>query len=124
MTVIHAAHNLSDILEAENAALTAMDLAAATALLPAKQAATAALVAVHGAAVMTDSDVRSAAERLRALVACNRTLLERAMLAQDRILSCIARAMPPAIAQGGRYGARGANVTRQTLPPVALSARA
>lgn len=125
MSFAAAAHVLSDILVAENAALAAMDVPAAIALVPAKQAATQALIAAQMAEPQpVHPGLREATDRLRALAATNKTLLERAMLAQDRILGCIARALPRAVTQGGRYGACGANVAQARLPPVALSARA
>ena len=123
--IVAAAEALSDLLETENAALQAMDIRAATALVPAKHAATDALVAANRkGAGLHDAALRQAAERLRRLSATNKALLERALLAQDRILACIARALPRALAQGGRYSAGGGSLTTVKHPPVALSARA
>ncbi len=116
------AEALSDILAAENAALAALDMKAATALLPAKHAATAALAAAQRLSL--PAPPHAAATRLRSLALENKRLLERAMTVQDRLLACIARAMPRALPQGGGYGARGGPKSPHLLPPVALSARA
>ncbi len=123
--VIAAAITLCHLLEQENAALRAVDLAAATALLNAKLAATETLVAAQRRAALSDTQAgRAAGKRLQGLAATNKQLLETALLVQDRVLACIARAMPRAAVNGGRYGARGGAAAGANLPPVALSARA
>ncbi len=123
--VIDAADQLSELLEQENAALQRMDITAATALVEAKQQAIAALVAAQGQAAASDAaEIQASTQRLSDLAAANRSLLERAMVVQDRILSMIASALPRASGREGGYGAGGRNVTPNALPPMALSARA
>lgn len=122
--VMAAASALADVLAAENAALSRMDVPSANALLPAKQAATEALVSARRDGLpVADTVVLSQVERLTMLAAENKILLERAMAAQNQIMACIARAVPKAL-QNGRYGAGGHATPAQTIPPVALSARA
>ena len=133
--MIAASRTLATILERENAALAALDLARAASLYPAKSAAAAALTAAQAAAGDTmraalDAEqqrlARELAERLRALAEENRRLLERAIHVQGQVLGTIARAvaMSAPRAQPPRYGATGAlsHVRRQA--PVVLSARA
>ena len=67
---------------------------------------------------------RAVAERLRGLARENKQLLERAMVAQNRVMACIARAVPKAIGRGNGYGTNGAHATSRLMPPVALSSRA
>jgi flagellar biosynthesis/type III secretory pathway chaperone len=124
-TVIDAADQLSELLEQENAALQRMDIAAATALVEAKQQAIAALVAAQSqAAPQEAAEFQASTQRLSDLAAANRSLLERAILVQDRVLGMIATALPRASGREGGYGAGGRNLTPNTLPPMALSARA
>ena len=98
MSPIEAASRLEAVLVAENEALERHDAVTATALLQEKLAAAQALSATgltleHG-------------ERLRALAAQNRRLLERAIKVQGRIIAMVARAaqQSPPVA---RYGAKG-----------------
>jgi hypothetical protein len=112
-------HTLCDLLAQENDALAAFDLKSATALVAEKQLAIDAVLTVPAAPV-----AREDAARLKQLILENKRLLERAMVVQDRVLGCIARAMPRAMGQEGRYGANGASRTARALPPMALSARA
>ena len=98
MTPTEAADRLEAILLAENAALERHDAVAATALLEEKLAAADAL--------STDGLSPETGERLRALAANNRRLLERAIDVQSRIITMVARAAqaaPPV----ARYGAKG-----------------
>ncbi len=130
-----AGEALADTLARENVALAAMDLAAAAALYPDKEAAAAAFAAARetlgdGMAETLDAEqrrmARDLAERLRRLVEENRRLLERAIHVQGHVLGTIARAvaqvsprLPPP-----RYGARGTIADASRQPPVVLSARA
>jgi hypothetical protein len=124
-TVIDAADQLSELLERENAALERMDITAATAMLADKQQAIAALVASQCEPVGDDeADRRARTQRLGALAAANRQLLERAIIVQDRVLGMIASALPQATGRDGGYGAGGRNLTPHALPPMALSAQA
>jgi len=121
---------LAALLEHENRLLEALDLAAAAALLPAKQgAATAFLqaqahakssggIAPAGRAAMTGLGAR-----LRTLAAENRRLLERGLAAQGRVIAVIARAVCAHAASPPRYGASGALAGPRTPAPLAISAR-
>lgn len=122
-----AAAALAALLEQENRLLEALDLAAAAALLPAKQSAAAAFVRAHAAASPNPPAPRDAATslgvRLRALAAENRRLLERALAAQGRVIAVIARAARKQPAAAPRYGASGALAGPRTPAPLAISAR-
>lgn len=110
---------LCGLLAAENDLLRSLDFAATARLLPAKQAAADAL----GQAASAPAEALApAVAALRALAEENRTLLERAMLVQGRVIELIARAAcsadpAPRYARSGAYAAR-----RDT--GFALSARA
>lgn len=118
---------LATLLEHENRLLEALDLAAAAALLPVKQGATATFlratkasgnIAPAGRAAMTGLGVR-----LRTLAAENRRLLERGLAAQGRVIAVIARAVRAHPATAPRYGASGALAGPRTPAPLAISAR-
>ncbi len=104
------AQALADLLTRENAALAALDFAAATALLTAKEAAVAEALAAG--ALPPD---------LAPLIAENRRRLEHALQVQRRVLGMMARAVPQAPAQ--RYGASGSLAAARSAP-VLVSARA
>ncbi len=124
--LVQAAITLADILQAENAALTALDLPRAASLFAAKTAAVAGFEAARARAAnhpITGSAARDTANRLRDAVEQNRRLLERAITVQGRVLATIARAArnqatPP------QYGARGRPAYRAPIAAVAFSARA
>ena len=120
---------LATLLEHENRLLEALDLAAAAALLPAKQGAAAAFlraqahtkaggIAPAGRAAMTGLGAR-----LRTLAAENRRLLERGLAAQGRVIAVIARAVRAHPPTAPRYGATGALAGPRTPAPLAISAR-
>ena len=114
---------LADTLEAENAALQAMDLPAAAAMLAEKQAATDAfnMARGHVPAPLCPA-LREAASRLIARAEENRTLLERCIKVQTRVLGVIAdaaRASNPM----ARYG-RSGGYAKRTATAWAFSARA
>ena len=90
-----------------------------SALAPAPISATAP---APNASTSTAPDPARAAA-LRALVAENRALLERAMAAQGRVIELIAAALRPVTAAPG-YVATGARAYGQRVTPCALSARA
>ena len=121
--LLAATVRLAGTLEAENVALRALNLPAAAALLPEKQAATDAFEAARKAAPPVRSEtLRGAASNLVAQADENRRLLERAILVQTRVLGIIAgaaRASNPA----PRYGRSGAYAARAPTG-WALSARA
>jgi hypothetical protein len=121
---------LAALLEQENRLLEALDLAAAAALLPAKQAAATAFVQAQAQAKSSGGippDGRAAmaglGARLRKLAAENRRLLERGLAAQGRVIAVIARAVRAHPATAPRYGASGALAGPRTPAPLALSAR-
>jgi hypothetical protein len=115
--MIAAGMHLAETLEAENAALSALDLPLAAGMLADKQRAVADLAAAKTAPASRDAAERMA-RRLQALAVENRRLLERAMAA--RVIEVVARAAASATAPTG-YGA-GRTVARPTA--LALSARA
>jgi hypothetical protein len=116
--LIEAARHLADVLERENAALKAMDLRRATQLLPEK---TAAIVALSAADNAPDPDTLSVASRLDNLALENRSLLERAIVAQRRVIGIVVRAAVAA-STGPAYGAAGRRP--RTAGPMTLSTRA
>jgi hypothetical protein len=102
-----AAAALADVLARENAALAALDLQGAAALLDAKRQAADAFTAAQGAGGAAARDapaLRALADRLRTLTEESRRLLENGLQVQGRVLGCVARAVPRAlaVAQGGR----------------------
>jgi len=149
---MRAAERLACILELENHALAAMDLAAAGQFVAEKQGILAVLNQANGAGSMTPAGsnhprasalpvrsildrqsgqgearpdatpLRPIIERLRVLAAENRTLLERALTVQNRIIGIVARAMQPAMPEF-RYGANG-GLAAAGVRSFALSARA
>lgn len=119
---LRAAQALCVVLEAENAALRAMDIGRANGLLADKQAATDQLLTTRK---MFDSapapQWAEIVQRLGILADDNKRLLERAMLAQNRVMACIARAIGRAMPGVSDYGAPGRTPRPRALPPVALS---
>jgi hypothetical protein len=100
-----AIQQLAKVLTAENAALTAMDFAAAGALLAPKHAAADALASALRAASAQVAEPALLAE-LGALAEENRHLLNRAMRVQRRVLDLVARAAR-STQTTARYGAGG-----------------
>ncbi len=115
---------LCRVLRAENAALQALNIPAANGLLAEKIAATDALTAALRPRMPLPDAARAEIAALVALAAENKLLLERAMLAQKRVLACIARAVPRALGQEGGYAASGRARPPQQMPPIALSSQA
>ena len=117
---ITAAAALADLLAAENNALQRLDFRAAVALLPAKDAAMAALTA---ACVQPwPPAAATVGRRLLALAAENRALLERAITVQTRVVGIVAQA---ARQQTGQSYAPNGQRPQPTRPPATtLSARA
>jgi hypothetical protein len=108
------------VLARENAALAALDFAAATALLPAKQEAAEAFARAVEAEAHAPAD-RATAERLQILVEENRRRLEHAIRLQGRVLGLLAQALRPPV--GPRYGMHGL-LRDAAAAPVIVSARA
>jgi hypothetical protein len=123
--VAKAAQRLADILAQENEALKRLDFKAAIALVPAKEAALFGLTKGKPPAVITERNPALAAlgRRLTGLSAENRSLLERAIAVQTRVVGIIARAaVPPASTD--RYAANGSKNPPRRPAALALSARA
>ncbi len=105
---VEAAHRLADILAQENQALKQLDFAAAVALVGVKDAALAELAKPPAGAALSPS-LAGLARHLDALAAENRSLLERAIAVQTRIVRIIARSgvsSQPAEARHDGYGSR------------------
>ena len=129
LALLAAANHLAQVIVRENAALQALDMAAAGQLLPEKNTALAAFVASHEAEPPFTAAPGSAYEetqamiaRLRQLAEENRVLLRRAIAVQARLIAIVARAAHTTRAAPG-YGARGRPAERPAAG-VALSARA
>lgn len=121
-SLIAAARHLADVLESENAALRIMDLPRAAALLPQKSAAVAELTASGEASgSLIDPNLGVAARRLDALALENRHLLDRAIMAQRRVIGIIVRAAVTA-SSGSSYRAPGRQA--RSPGPMTLSTRA
>ena len=117
---------LAALLEHENRLLEALDLAAAAALLPAKQGAATAFLQAQAHAKSSGGiapAITGLGARLRTLAAENRRLLERGLAAQGRVIAVIARAVRAHPATAPRYGASGALAGPRTPAPLAISAR-
>ena len=99
-----AGNRMAEVLQAENAALAALDLPQAGAMLARKQRALADLAAAQTLAAATPRDsAERMARRLQALAIENKRLLERAITAQGRVIGVIAQAATANAANGG-YG--------------------
>ncbi len=119
--LIEAAACLADVLDRENAALKVMDLRRATALLPEKTAAIAALTATGEAVDGTaPPGLLAAVGRLDAVMSENRQLLERAITAQRRVIGIVVRAAVAATASTPPYGSRR---QPRSAGPMAISTR-
>jgi hypothetical protein len=120
--LIAAARHLVDVLERENAALRTMDLRRTASLLPEKSAAIAELTAFGEASGLPpDPGLGEVVRRLDALALENRRLLDRAIVAQRRVIGIIVRAAITASA-GSSYRAPGRPV--RSPGPMTLSTRA
>ena len=116
---------LAEVLARENAALAALDLAAAASVLAAKREAADGFAGAQARfAAAGGTGGAALAARLRDLAMENRRLLDRAMAVQARVLEVIAQAAPRASALAPRYGARGGLVGRERALPVAVAASA
>jgi len=99
-----AGDRMAEALQAENAALAALDLPRAGAMLARKQRALADLAAAQTLAAATPRDAADRmARRLQGLAIENKRLLERAIAAQGRVIGVIAQAAAAQAATGG-YG--------------------
>lgn len=127
--LIDAGVRLAGLLEAENRALSALDLPASAALAEPKRMAVEAFVAAEAvlrkagarAGAAEGEDVRALSARLGELAAANRRMLERALAAQDALVRVMSEAARPV---DGRYVANGApRPTRHAAPAVTLAAQ-
>jgi len=115
-----AVQEMIDVLALENQSLTALDFPAAIRLLGRKNAAAAALQKLR---VVTGDGSREVVRDLVDAVEANRTLLERALAIQGRVIGVLAQAARASSAPA-RYGARGSLATNRACHAFALSARA
>ncbi len=122
--LLSAAIRLADVLQRENTALAALDLARAASMVAEKRFAADAFALAQGiAGMVTDQPkVIDIATRLRELANENRLLLERAIAVQSRVIGVIARAMP--ISTTPRYAATGTLTGAAQPIAFTLSARA
>jgi hypothetical protein len=111
---------LADTLEAENAALAALDLPRAVGMLDGKQRAIADFVAAQNAPLSGQAGKRMV-QRLQELAVENKRLLERAIAVQGRVIGVVARSAAPVVAPSG-YGVSSRRATRPTA--LAILARA
>lgn len=127
--LVDAGVALAALLEEENRALVALDLAAAAALAERKRSAVDRFVAAEQtlrkagtrAAAQEREAVKELGERLNALAATNRRMLERALAAQDTVVRLLIEAARPA---DGRYAAPGPGQPRcREMPALSLSAQ-
>ena len=122
---LDAALRLAEVLRRENAALDALDMAAAVGCLPDKQAALSALAAVagHNAGAGAPPALVHAVRELQGLAERNRRLLESAMTVQGRVIGLVAQAASRAMARP-RYGAAPGRGPSGRPPAFAFAARA
>ncbi len=121
-----ATAELTEVLERENEALRRLDLRQATTLLSEKRSSLAALELAgrhHSRPSADDPNMREAATRLLEAATSNKSLLERAIVAQKHVMSLLAQAARMA-APETRYGSHGSHIGRATCNAFALSARA
>ena len=123
--LIAAAGRLADMLIEENSALAALDLPRAASMLADKQRAVAGLLAARDAqgTMTTSATMEPLARRLQSLSQENRTLLERAIAVQGRVIGIVARAAAPRVAASG-YSAHGTLGHNARPTAFALCARA
>lgn len=110
--VVDAGVALAALLEEENRALAALDLAAAAALAERKRCAVDRFVAAEQTLRKTGGQaagderaaIRALGERLSALAEANRRMLERAIAAQESLVRLLVESARP---NDGRYGPAG-----------------
>jgi len=119
-----AIETLTEVLAQENAALERMDMQAVTGLLDAKREASRAMQSSLTAASASDSgQLKVLAQRLQQASSDNKRLLERAIRAQQHVMSILAQAARKSSA-GACYGARGSYLKHSAAPSFALRANA
>jgi hypothetical protein len=117
--LVDAAEHLADTLTQENAALAALDLKRAGAMLAVKERAVAEFTVALAGMSLDEAD-RPWASRLRSLTDENKTLLERAMAAQGRVMAVFAQA----VARQSGYGGPRPRASAERPIPFALAAQA
>ncbi len=119
--LLDAANALAEVLECENAALSRLDFNAAVIVGRAKEAALSGMTRACSALPPTDRSPLPLALGLhmRRLVSENRTLLERAITIQTRVVGIIVRAGAPSAAD--EYMAGRFKGQRHKAPATALS---
>ena len=126
--LLEIARALADLLARENAALAALDFAAATAAAQGKRALAEqfaqASVRTARDGALDRARLAPVAREVAELALENRRLLERAVTVQNRVVASVVRAIPKPRAGGQQYGAQAAHAARRAMAPVALSARA
>lgn len=130
-TLIAAGDRLAEALLAENEALARLDLPGAAGLAGAKLKATDAFAAAFAAASKVGArpegplrqGARGMAERLEALGAENKRLLQHAIAIQSRVIEAVAAAALPRAANPV-YGAAGRRAAPKQAPAMALALRA
>jgi hypothetical protein len=123
--LIAAARLLADTLAEENAALTALDLPRAASMLADKQRAVTGFLTACDAERNTtpNATIAPLAQLLQSLLEENRTLLERAIAVQGRVIGIVVRAAAPGVAPWG-YSAQGTLGHHARPTAFALCARA
>jgi hypothetical protein len=126
--LITTAIRLADVLARENAALQGLEITRACALLAEKTAAMEAFVAaqlnLNALSGLDRYELEALASRLRKLAAENKTLLERNITVQRRVIGIVAQAGRSALTRSApRYGAKGRPAEASPMA-LALSARA
>ncbi len=117
----HAAQRLADLLTQENTALQHMDFVAATALVPAKEAALSELTRQPAMTAIPPA-LATLAQKIGRLADENRVLLERAIAVQTRVVRIVARACAPPPA--AHYGGPPPRAPSNRATALALSTRA
>jgi hypothetical protein len=115
-----AAAELADVLARENAALQRLDFPAVVSLLPAKEAAFAELAKREIQQLPPEAAVLG--RRLMTLASENRTLLERAITVQTRIVGIVAQVARQE--KHKSYSPKGQRLQPARPPAMTLSARA
>jgi hypothetical protein len=119
--LVDAANALAKVLECENAALSRLDFNAAVTLGQAKEAALRGVTKACSALLPADLSPLPLAlgRHMRRLATENRTLLERAITIQTRVVGIIVRAGAPSAAE--QYMAGRFKGQRHKAPATALS---
>ena len=124
MTLADAAAELSEMLHRENAALEAMDLAAAAAMLPEKRRVTETFANLREQAAGGDAGIAAAIAELRDLAEQNRLLLSRGITVQGRLIGLVARAAAEGAQSELEFYGAGGMLRVARMPAMALAARA